>query len=477
MKKITFLLILLTVSLGYAQQQQYDLGFEPGDPDGDISNWVAFEPTTPAAEIVTNPMPNGTNTSATTKVLKLKVLQAGDCFAGATNFHGTLGTWELDGAVPSNLTLSMDVNRSTTVGVVGIKFANSSDGTVFEINDSQGQVSAANTWETLTWDISVGSNMNGQNMNIDQMVIFIDFTCPLDNRPADVDLLVDNISWGANKLTDPVMPSCSDGIQNQDETGIDCGGATCPSCPPAGSTGLPYDFESSPVSGDFTSFDGGGASVEAVAAPQSTGNTSSNLAKLVRDGGQVWAGAYLDLDAALNFTTEKFITLRVWTDAPIGTPMNLKVEQQSNRGNSLELGTVTTVTGGWETLSWDFSAAGASVFDSLVFLFDIGNLGNGTATSTFYFDDVQQVSTLGIKDNDLTSFNVYPNPTQDRWNIKADTENISKINVFDVLGKQVLSLSPNSREAIINGSNLKSGLYFAKIKTDNSTSSIKLIKK
>ncbi|MEM7103411.1 MAG: zinc-dependent metalloprotease [Bacteroidota bacterium] len=26
-------------------------------------------------------------------------------------------------------------------------------------------------------------------------------------------------------------PTCSDGIQNQDETGVDCGGATCPACP------------------------------------------------------------------------------------------------------------------------------------------------------------------------------------------------------------------------------------------------------
>jgi hypothetical protein len=36
---------------------------------------------------------------------------------------------------------------------------------------------------------------------------------------------------GANCPTCPVVPSCSDGILNQDETGIDCGGATCPACP------------------------------------------------------------------------------------------------------------------------------------------------------------------------------------------------------------------------------------------------------
>jgi hypothetical protein len=30
----------------------------------------------------------------------------------------------------------------------------------------------------------------------------------------------------------PAPPTCTDGIQNGDETGIDCGGSTCPPCPP-----------------------------------------------------------------------------------------------------------------------------------------------------------------------------------------------------------------------------------------------------
>jgi subtilisin-like proprotein convertase family protein len=34
-------------------------------------------------------------------------------------------------------------------------------------------------------------------------------------------------------ITCVAAPTCTDGILNQDETGIDCGGATCPACPPA----------------------------------------------------------------------------------------------------------------------------------------------------------------------------------------------------------------------------------------------------
>lgn len=289
--------------------------------------------------------------------------------------------------------------------------------------------------------------------------------------------VTDYVSYVVGSDCGSATPTCSDGIQNQSETGIDCGGP-CTACPPAGSTGLPFDFETTPVSGDFNSFDGGAATVEPVISPQSTGNTSNNLAKLVRNGGQVWAGAFLNLDAPLNFTSQKYITLRLWTEAPIGTPVNMKLEQQSNPGNNVELsGVFTTVTGGWETLSWDFSASGLSVFDRLVFLFDIGNTGDGSATSTFYFDDVQQTATLGTENHDFDSFKVFPNPTEVSWTVKTNSSSIKSIQVFNVLGKKVIAILPNSRETKIDASNLESGLYFAQIQTELGIKSIKLIKK
>ena len=45
----------------------------------------------------------------------------------------------------------------------------------------------------------------------------------------------------------PITASCSDGIQNGDETGIDCGGNTCASCPSSGPT-IPTSGYISPAS-------------------------------------------------------------------------------------------------------------------------------------------------------------------------------------------------------------------------------------
>lgn len=88
----------------------------------------------------------------------------------------------------------------------------------------------------------------------------------------------------------------------------------------------------------------------------------------------------------------------------------------------------------------------------------------------------QQPATLGIAEFDTTIIKAFPNPTLNVWNVKTNNEVINEVSVFDVLGKQVITLSPNSHTVSIDASSLNSGLYFAKIKSDNGTKSIKLIK-
>ena len=96
--------------------------------------------------------------------------------------------------------------------------------------------------------------------------------------------------------------------------------------------------------------------VEPVSGPQSTGNTSTNLAKLVRNGGEPWAGASTVVDTALDFSVNSTITARIWTDAPIGTKIMFKTEEAVNPGNnSGEKDVFTTKTGEWEDLVFDFS--------------------------------------------------------------------------------------------------------------------------
>ena len=85
-------------------------------------------------------------------------------------------------------------------------------------------------------------------------------------------------------------------------------------------------------------------------------------------------------------------------------------------------------------------------------------------------------TTLSTNNLAIEKFILYPNPTNDSWTVKTNNVKISSIYLYDILGKQVMTLTPNTSEAKIDASTLSKGLYFAKIATDNGSSSLKLIK-
>lgn len=106
----------------------------------------------------------------------------------------------------------------------------------------------------------------------------------------------------------------------------------------------------------------------------------------MRDGGLIWAGSKITLSENLDFSTLNSISMKVFTSAPIGTTVKFKLEG----GSETERDFQTTVANEWEVMTWDFTGA-ANNFNSLVFLFDFGNVGDGSANSTFFFDDIEQL--------------------------------------------------------------------------------------
>lgn len=146
------------------------------------------------------------------------------------------------------------------------------------------------------------------------------------------------------------------------------------------------DFETGITTSNFVDFDGGTATV--IANPQSNGiNTSATVAQIVRNGGEVWAGSKISLAANLDFTTNNTISMKVFTTKPVGTIVKFKLE---GTGAATERDAYTTVSGAWETLTWDFTGTPSDLND-VVFMFDFGTTGDGSAASTFLFDDVEQV--------------------------------------------------------------------------------------
>lgn len=150
---------------------------------------------------------------------------------------------------------------------------------------------------------------------------------------------------------------------------------------------LPIDFESGPYS--FEDFDGGSATV--LANPQSSGiNTSAMVAQIVRDGGATWSGSKLQLANKIDFSNVNAIRMKVYS-TKVDVPVLFKLEGDGAR----EVFVNTTVANEWETLTWDFTGASSDTYDYLVFMFDFGTTGDGTANSTFLFDDIEFVDLTG----------------------------------------------------------------------------------
>ena len=84
--------------------------------------------------------------------------------------------------------------------------------------------------------------------------------------------------------------------------------------------------------------------------------------------------------------------------------------------------------------------------------------------------------TLGIEDTDIVNVSVYPNPSNSNWNFRTPNTVITSVEVFNLLGKRVVLRKNNSTDIAISTQGLTSGIYIARITTEQGTKSVKLIR-
>ena len=137
---------------------------------------------------------------------------------------------------------------------------------------------------------------------------------------------------------------------------------------------------------------------------------------------------------------------------------------------TLDLGLVTPGT--WYSADLPIDLTGYTDLD-LLQIIAAGPINYGTIyMDNIYFHNNQVLSTEQF---DTAEFSVFPNPTKNVWNIKGNNV-LNSVSVYDVLGKNVINLEPNTNEVEIDATTFKTGLYFARIESVNGTKTIKLIK-
>ena len=205
--------------------------------------------------------------------------------------------------------------------------------------------------------------------------------------------------------------TCDDGIQNGDETGIDCGGS-CSACEEPSTMATPnlnsgtIDMEEEGMGPDFSednesneanpdgtwgvfgNKDDNRIELEIVANPNTTGNTSSKVLKIEEEAGQEpWQGFFFDLESKVSLTAPNTAISVDVHSVRAGQKVLLKMEDRTN--NTVTTGDIikeTTGTG-WETITYNLSADYSGLFDRVVFIMDFGVVND--AQVNHYLDNMR----------------------------------------------------------------------------------------
>lgn len=444
MKKITFLMMLLTVTFGFSQQEVVQ-DFEDGglgEPFGEAS-----------ASIVDDPETGGTRG----QVAMLTSNPAGTVWQGIN--ISLLNNVELT----TDKTMTLDVYSTTAISIAP-KVISGVNGAP----DSTGSVSHTGSgWETLTVTFDQGlDNTTTADGVYAAFVIYYNWDTNANNFGTQDSRVfyVDNISGIAVEPVAEPEPTTA--------------APTPPSRPAADVISIFSDAYTDIGVDTFDTDWCPGTTTEVMV----DGNATKLITGLGCEGID-WQ-SLRPIDAS-EFT---YFHIDIWTASEtFDKSFNMKFSNwagTSGEVNAIEFSATNASTpalpaenpGTW--ISYDiplnaFTPVNGSDISDIVQFVITSNLG------TVYYDNLylHKDTELSTNEFDLESVSVSPNPTKNNWNVKTNNgQNITAVEVYDILGKQVLRAVPNASEYAINASELNDGIYLAKIVSNNGSTTIKLVK-
>lgn len=191
----------------------------------------------------------------------------------------------------------------------------------------------------------------------------------------------------------------------------------------------------------------------------------------------------LGFSSKIPFTpSETKMSVRVWSPNA-GIKVRLKIEDHTNSAINCETESTVTTASGWQTLEFDFANKVSGTpdldisknYDKAAIFFNFGVAGSVAGLKTYYFDDVKFVSALSTTKFDTSNIKMYPNPVKNNLTIEAIRE-IQRVSVYNVLGQEVMSISPKSNSTTLQTSALQKGAYMVRTEIDGNVSTSKIIK-
>ncbi len=292
-------------------------------------------------------------------------------------------------------------------------------------------------------------------------------------------------------------PTCTDGIQNGDETGVDCGGS-CEPCQvdPTCTDGI--------QNGDETGVDCGGScdpcqtnvtycSATGNSGPEGISNVSfsgiNNASIRNATGYEDFTAISGNVNAGTSYSLSvDIIGYRDGAADEIYAFFDWNIDGDfDDAGESLSLTKTTSLSGDVSVAVPATAKNGATRMRILVSYYDLENSPCDTGTNDVRYGEYEDytvvVSNGSGKSIDAKQFSVsaYPNPFEN--NVTIDVSEVDSdfiLSVYNLLGKRVKhqEFSKKTNNISIDMSGLSSGNYFAKVQTKNgnSSSTVRLVK-
>lgn len=457
MKKITLLSFLLLSVVGFSQTVLED--FEGTAPTIAITN-----DGNGSVSIVADPATGGTRGN----VLKL-VTASGESW---TQAELVMQGEHMDLRSSQTRTVSVDIYSTTPRTFMAKVVAGTSA-------DSAGNSTAAhagNGWDTIIFDFTVGQDNTSAANGIYSKIFFFPFRNTAGgswNASSNDEFYFDNIT----AVGTPAPETCSDGIQNNGETAVDCGGPNCDACPvdPTTAPTAPiarnawdvisfYSEAYTSIGLNNVSWDDGDAVTTTIAGNEVLKMQVGNF-----------LGQSLGTAAMATNMTHFHMDYYITDDFAPGQVLNSKLSNHAGgmeiNGVELNIALASGDVQVWKSYDVEIPA-GAARENIVQFLITVSN-----TVKLAYLDNIYlyRAATASVDKNNLLNVSLSPVPAKNTLTISAKNI-IDKVTIYNVLGKKVKSVMVNKMSDNIDVSSLTTGMYILKYSVNNTVGTMKFIK-
>lgn len=224
--------------------------------------------------------------------------------------------------------------------------------------------------------------------------------------------------------------------------------------------------------------------LEIIANPNPSGiNVSNTVAKFTAlDSGANWAGCEskqgVDLGTYTLSSANKIVTIMVWKSFISDVGIKLVT---TSLGALPELKKPNTLINQWEKLTFDFTGYINNAIYSVEAVNQIVVFPDFMARNqdrVIYFDNITigDGSATGISEVSTSNIHLGPNPSQNRL-FNQSMYTLDHVEIYDILGRKVLSFAQVSKGESMNIQDLQQGTYVIKTKIQNQESFSRFLKK